>query len=113
MVSLTTANNKDSKPIFKWTNNYSWTFNGNLAGKSMIKEAVATKGGKVDGVLRFSIMWGEGKTSDDNSDLDAWAKEPNGTTIGFNSDYRKDRGNRRKAHRRWRRTNCPRRESPG
>ncbi len=94
MVSLTTSNNKEGKPIFKWSNNYSWTFNGNLAGKSMIKEAVQTKGGKVDGVLRFSIMWAEGETND-NSDLDAWAAEPNGTAIGYSSGYRKDRGNTR------------------
>jgi hypothetical protein len=40
LVSLTTANNSESKPIFKWNNNYSWTFNGNLAGQSQIKEAV-------------------------------------------------------------------------
>ena len=59
LVSLTTANIKESKPIFKWTNNYSWTFNGNLAGKSQIKEAVKTAGGKIDGVMRFSITWNE------------------------------------------------------
>ena len=94
MVSLTTANDKMSKPIFKWNNNYSWTFNGNLAGKSMIKEAVASKGGKVDGVLRFSIMWAEGDPSD-NSDLDAWAREPNGNNIGYSAGFRKDSGNRR------------------
>lgn len=94
MVSLTTANDPDSKPIFKWSNNYSWTFNGNLAGKSQIKEAVKTKGGKVDGVLRFSIMWAEGDASD-NSDLDAWASEPNGTCIGYSTGFRKDSGNRR------------------
>lgn len=76
-VSLTTANDKNSKPIFKWSNNYSWTFNGNLAGKSQIKEAVKAQGGKVDGVLRFSIMWAEDNI--DNSDLDAHCKEP-GTT---------------------------------
>jgi hypothetical protein len=67
LVSLTTANNKDSKPIFKWSNNYSWTFNGNLAGKSQIKENVKLAGGKVDGVLRFSIMWADG--NGDDSDL--------------------------------------------
>ncbi len=81
MVSLTTTNNKDSKPIFKWANNYSWTFNGNLAGKSQIKEAVFTAGGKIDGVLRFSIMWNkEGK---DILDFDAHAVEPTGTHIYF------------------------------
>lgn len=76
LVSLTTANDENSKPIFKWSNNYSWTFNGNLAGKSQIKEAVKGAGGKVDGVLRFSIMWASDKV--DNSDLDAHCIEPTG-----------------------------------
>lgn len=90
MVSLTTANVKDSKAIFKWSNNYSWTFNGNLAGKSQIKEAVKTAGGKVDGVLRFSIIWNE--EGSDNSDLDAWCKQPDSECIGYSTGFRKDRG---------------------
>jgi len=69
LVSLTTSNKLRSKPMFKWDNNFSWTYNGNLTGKSEIKEAVKTHKGKVDGVLRFSIMWSE--DSNDNSDLDA------------------------------------------
>lgn len=77
LVTLTTSKTEDSKPIFKWDNNYSWTFNGNLAGKSYIKDAVAAEGGKVDGVLRFSLMWAEGDPTDD-SDLDAHCKEPTG-----------------------------------
>lgn len=83
LVSLTTANIPESKPIFKWSNNYSWTFNGNLAGKSQIKEAVKTQGGKVDGVLRFSIMWAEDEI--DNSDLDAHCIEPTGNKIYFSN----------------------------
>ena len=59
MVSLTTANNSDSKPIFKWTNNYSWTFNGNLAGKSQLAEMVEAKGGRTDGAFRFTHSWNE------------------------------------------------------
>jgi hypothetical protein len=83
MVSLTTALNKESKPIFKWDNNYSWTFNGNLAGVSQIKETVKSVGGKVDGVLRFSIMWsGDGI---DNSDLDAHCIQPDKFKIHFAS----------------------------
>ena len=83
LVSLTTANDFDSKQIFKWNNNYSWTFNGNLAGKSQIKEEVKSKGGKVDGVLRFSMMWADG--NGDNSDLDLHCIEPDGTLISYNS----------------------------
>lgn len=85
MVTLTTANKDKSKPIFKWDNNYSWTFNGNLAGKSEIKEAVKSFGGKVDGVLRFSIIWNENGT--DILDFDAHAREPNMTEIYF-SNYK-------------------------
>lgn len=62
MVSLTTANVKDSKPIFKWDNNYSWTYNGNLAGKSQIKENVKAVGGKVTGILRCSLQWNDEDT---------------------------------------------------
>lgn len=91
MVSLTTANNKDSKPIFKWPNNYSWTYKGNLAGKSQIKEAVKSKGGNISGVLRFSMIWNDGD-SRDNSDLDAWCTQPNKEKIGFSTGFRKDQG---------------------
>jgi len=58
-VSLTTANIKESKPIFKWSNNYSWTFNGNLAGKSQLAEMVEAKGGRTDGAFRFTHSWNE------------------------------------------------------
>lgn len=81
LVALTTANVPNSKQAFKWSNNFGWTYNGNLAGKSMIKETVKSKGGKVDGVLRFSIMWSE--NNGDNSDLDAHCKQPDGNTIYY------------------------------
>jgi len=93
-VSLITGNSPESKNIFKWGNPFSWTYNGNLAGKSYIKDAVKEKGGLVDCALRFSIMWGENDPSD-NTDLDAWCKEPNGTKIGYDTPYRKDRGDSR------------------
>lgn len=82
-VTLTTPVNKDSKPIFKWGNNFGWTYNGNLAGKSEIKEAVKAAGGFVNAPFRFSIMWNEDGRS--ICDLDAHAKEPNGTEIYYGS----------------------------
>jgi hypothetical protein len=90
LVTLTTANNPESKPIFKWSNNYSWTYNGNLAGKSLIKQTVKDLGGNVEGVLNFRLAWNE--SGQDNSDLDLWAIEPNNNKIGFSTSYRKDRG---------------------
>jgi len=83
LVSLTTTNISSAKQIFKWNNDYSWTFNGNLAGKSQIKEEVKSKGGKVDGVLRFSMMWADG--NGDNSDLDLHCIEPNRNEIYFSN----------------------------
>jgi hypothetical protein len=59
MVTMTTANSKESKPIFKWDNNYSWTYNGNLAGKSQLAEMVEAKGGRTDGAFRFTQSWNE------------------------------------------------------
>jgi len=85
MVTLTTSKSEESKPMFKWNNNYSWNYNGNLAGVSQIKEAVQSKGGKVDGVLRFSIMWAE--NDGDNSDLDAHCVEPSGNLIYYRDKF--------------------------
>lgn len=56
-VAITTAEDKNSKLMFKWNNNYSWTYRNNLAGRSQLTEAVASRGGRVDGVFRFSHSW--------------------------------------------------------
>lgn len=80
MVSLTTANNKESKPIFKWDNNYSWTFNGNLAGKSLIKEAVNSRGGKTEGVVNIRLAF-----PNTISDYDLHVTEPNGHEIDYHN----------------------------
>lgn len=82
-VTLTTPVSRESKPIFKWGNNFGWTYNGNLAGKSEIKEAVKAAGGFVNAPFRFSIMWNEDGRS--IVDLDAHAMEPYGCEIYFGS----------------------------
>ncbi len=84
LVSLTTANVVDSKPIFKWDNNYSWTFNGNLAGKSQIKDNVKSAGGKITGELRCSLQWNDEDTKG-NVDFDLHCRESKGTEIAFNN----------------------------
>lgn len=85
LVTLITANQKDSKPIFKWGNNFSWTYTGNLAGKSLIAKAVKNAGGFVDAPFRFSIMWNEDGRS--IVDLDAHVVEPSSEEIYYSHKH--------------------------
>jgi hypothetical protein len=80
LVALTTAN-EESKNPFKWDNKFSWTYNGNLAGISQIKQAVQSKGGNIKGVLRCSMLWADG--NGDNSDLDLHCIEPDSFHIYY------------------------------
>jgi hypothetical protein len=61
LVTLMTAE-ENCKLSFKWSNPFSWTYNGNLTGKSQIRENVKNAGGKIEGVMRCSLQWNDENT---------------------------------------------------
>lgn len=67
-VSLVGPKNSDDTTLFKWGNNNSWSYTGEVADS--IKQRVKDAGGNVDGVLRISLSWNNA------DDLDLHLIEP-------------------------------------
>jgi hypothetical protein len=80
IVSLIAPVDPDAKRLFKWENNFSWAYSGDVADS--MKERVKEAGGNIDGIMRFSLSWNE-NNSDQNIDLDAHGYLPCGTHVYY------------------------------
>lgn len=71
LMAITAPVNPEPKQLFRWTNDFAWSYGGNVADS--IKERVKKAGGKVDGaMLRISLSWFN------YDDLDLHVHEPPG-----------------------------------
>ena len=77
LVSLVAPVDPQAKGMFKWPNNFSWSYTGDVADS--IKERVKRAGGNVTGDLRCSLSWFN------HDDLDLHMTEPDGTEIYYNN----------------------------
>lgn len=71
LMSLTAPVDPAPKQLFRWSNDFAWSYGGNVADS--IKERVKKAGGQVDGaLLRVSLSWFN------HDDLDLHIHEPSG-----------------------------------
>lgn len=77
LFTMTNSVDKDSKNLFKWDNDVSWSYNGDVTDR--IKERVKTAGGDVDGDFRVSLSWSN------SDDLDLHCKRNDGRHLYYSS----------------------------
>lgn len=68
LVSLIAPCDPTARNLFKWDNNFSWSYAGELADSEM-RKAVVARGGSVSGVFRFTHQWNYEKRNASLMDL--------------------------------------------
>lgn len=75
-VSMTAPVHEDSKSLFRWSNDFAWSYDGNVT--DTIKDKVKRAGGQVENVcMRVSLAWFN------TDDLDLHVIEPDGNHVYY------------------------------
>ena len=77
LMTLVAPVHTSAPNMFKWNNQYSWTYNGDVTDR--IKERVKAAGGNVNADLRVSLSWYNA------DDLDLSCVEPDGNVIMYSN----------------------------
>lgn len=86
LMSLTAPVHQEPKQLFRWSNDFAWSYTGNITDS--IKDRVKKAGGNIVGTLRVSLSWFN------YDDLDLHIMQPNKSrsirldnTINFQNKY--------------------------
>lgn len=77
LMSVTAPVHSNVTPLFKWGNDFAWSYKGNIADSEM-RAAVQARGGSVSGVFRFTHQWNYGKRNASLMDLHVFMPGWNG-----------------------------------
>ncbi len=88
LMSLTAPIHPEPKQLFKWKNDFAWSYIGS-ATDSELRKAVQSRGGRVDGVFRFSHSWNYDKRNASLMDLHVFmpGSDIHGKALNCNNDY--------------------------
>lgn len=77
LMSITAPVHANITPLFKWGNDFAWSYKGNIADSEM-RQAVQARGGSVTGAFRFTHQWNYGKPNQSLMDLHVFMPGWNG-----------------------------------
>jgi len=76
MATVVTGKYPDAPRLFKWDNNFSWSYQGDMTD-TIIRDRVKSAGGRIDAPVCVRLAW------NNYDDLDLSVVEPNGFRIYF------------------------------
>lgn len=97
-MSLTAPVHENTGRLFQWDNDFAWSYDGDVTDTD-IRQAVQARGGRVDGVFRFSHSWNYAKRNASLMDLHVFmpknaTKADNGVHDRYGNDERVGWNNR-------------------